>query len=140
MQWLKDSIQVTTNRKGMHPITSLVEKRIRDWNIQEGICFLFIQHASASILINESYDPSAKADMEGFLDRLSPENHAWHQHTLEGADDSPAHLRTMLTQTDLTIPIDNSQLSLGTWQGIYLFEHRRRGQHRHILIRCLKVG
>jgi secondary thiamine-phosphate synthase enzyme len=140
MDWFKDTLEISTRGKGLHPFTRLVESRIREWGIKEGMCYLYIQHTSASLVISESYDPSARADLETFMDRLAPEGQAWHEHTLEGGDDSPSHIRAMLTQTSMTIPIDGGKLSLGTWQGIYLFEHRRRGQHRQVLLRCLGTG
>lgn len=124
----------------MLEITDQVESCIRSWKIQEGMCFLYIPHASASLTINESYDPSARRDVEEFYERAVPENQSWYQHTLEGPDDSPSHIRSTLTQPSLTIPIDDGRLSLGTWQGIFLFEHRSRHQRRRIFIRCLKVG
>ncbi len=140
MQWYKDTIEIRTQGKGLYPLTAEIEKRIHSWGIQEGMCFLFLQHASASLAVNESYDPSAQVDMETFMERIAPEGEYWYQHTLEGSDDSPAHLRTLLTHTDLTIPIDDRKLSLGTWQGIYLFEHRQRSHLRRTLLRCWKVS
>lgn len=139
MHWHKDSIRVNTNGKGLHPFTDAIRERIGEWGIEEGICFLFLQHTSASLVISESYDPSARLDLESFMDRLAPEDQVWHQHTLEGSDDSPSHMRAMLTATSLNIPIDGGDLNLGTWQGVYLFEHRKRGQNRKVLIRCLGV-
>jgi secondary thiamine-phosphate synthase enzyme len=137
MNWLKDTIEVRTNGKGLHPFTQAVKTYIHRWGIQEGMCYLYLQHTSASLVISESYDPSAKIDLEAFMDRLVPENQSWHRHTLEGSDDSPSHMRAMLTQTSMAIPIDEGRLSLGAWQGIYLFEHRDRGHRRQVLIRCL---
>ena len=139
MKWFKDQISLTTRGKGLYPFTDLIDTRIHEWRIEEGMCFLFIQHTSASLVISESYDPSARLDLEAYMERLAPENQAWHRHTLEGSDDSPSHMRAMLTQTSLSIPIERAQLSLGSWQGIYLFEHRTRGQSRRILLRCLDV-
>jgi secondary thiamine-phosphate synthase enzyme len=139
MNWFKDALEISTRGKGLYPFTESVEARIRDWDVQEGMCYLYMQHTSASLVISESYDPSAKMDLEVFMEKLAPENQPWHRHTLEGADDSPSHMRAMLTQTSLTIPVDNGRLSLGTWQGIYLFEHRSRGHRRKVLIRCLAV-
>lgn len=139
MEWHKDTIEINTRGKGLHPFTEKVNDRIQKMDIHTGICYLFIQHTSASLLISESYDPSARRDLEGFMDRLAPENQHWHTHTLEGADDSPSHMRAMLTHTSEVIPIDGGKLNLGTWQGIYLFEHRRRGHRRKVLMRCLRV-
>jgi len=140
MQWHKDSIRVNTDGKGLHPFTDAIRERIGAWGIEEGICFLFLQHTSASLVISESYDPTARLDLESFMERLAPEDQDWHQHTLEGSDDSPSHMRAMLTATSLNIPIDGGDLNLGTWQGVYLFEHRKRGQNRKVLLRCLDVG
>ncbi len=140
MNWFKDTLEISTRGKGLYPFTESVEARIRDWDIQEGMCYLYVQHTSASLVISESYDPSAKMDLEVFMEKLAPENQPWHRHTLEGADDSPSHMRAMLTQTSLTIPVDAGRLSLGTWQGIYLFEHRSRGHRRKVLIRCLSTA
>lgn len=139
MNWFKDALEISTRGKGLYPFTESVEARIREWDVQEGMCYLYVQHTSASLVISESYDPSAKMDLEVFMEKLAPENQPWYRHTLEGADDSPSHMRAMLTQTSLTIPVDAGRLNLGTWQGIYLFEHRSRGHRRKVLIRCLAV-
>ena len=137
MRWLKKTIVVETRRKGLYPITSQINQVMQPWKIQEGICHLFIPHTSASLIINESYDPSARQDLEAFLENLVPEGESWHRHTMEGRDDSPSHMRSILTATSLCIPIDEGVLSLGTWQGIYLFEHRSHSHKREVLIRCL---
>jgi secondary thiamine-phosphate synthase enzyme len=139
MHWHKDTIQVTTRGKGLHDFTAAIEERIRRWNMDEGVCYLFIQHTSASLVISENYDPTAKMDLEAFMERLAPEGQSWHLHTLEGADDSPSHMRAMLTQTSLVIPVDEGRLSLGTWQGVYVFEHREQGSTRRVLLRCLSA-
>ena len=140
MEWLKETLAFQTHGKGMYPITDSVEATIRQWNIQEGMCFLFLPHASASLVISESYDPTSRMDVEGFYERIVPEKQDWYQHTLEGPDDSPSHIRSTLTHDSLTIPIDDRHLSLGTWQGIFLFEHRTRPHQRHLLVRCLKIA
>lgn len=139
MKWFKKILEIHTRGKGLYPFTDEVNDQIRGWGIDEGVCYIFVQHTSASLVISESYDPSAKADLEMFMERLAPDSQSWHRHTLEGDDDSPSHMRAMLTQSDLTIPVDNGRLSLGTWQGIYLFEHRARGHHRKVLMRCLSM-
>ena len=139
MNWYKDSLEIVTRGKGLYVFTDLIQERIRNWGIQEGMCFLYLQHTSASLVISESYDPSARLDLEAFMERLAPENQAWYRHTLEGADDSPSHMRAMLTDVSMTIPIDNRRLNLGTWQGVYLFEHRSRRHHRQVLLRCLEI-
>jgi secondary thiamine-phosphate synthase enzyme len=136
VDWHKDLIVVQTQGKGLYPFTEEVEKRVRRWGIDDGMCFLFVQHTSASLAINESYDPTARIDMAAFLEKLAPEGQSWYRHTLEGPDDSTSHLRALLTPVSLTIPIDDGRLALGTWQGIYLLEHRSRAQTRRVLIRC----
>ena len=140
MEWYKDTLEIPTGGKGLYPFTDLVLQKINIWQIQEGICFLFLTHTSASLAISESYDPSAKQDINTFFERLVPQAQSWMDHTLEGGDDSSSHIRSVLTQMDLSIPIDDGRLSLGTWQGIYLFEHRAGRQRRRVLIRCLKMN
>jgi len=103
-------------------------------DISEGLCTLFIQHTSASLIVQENYDPSAKADLEAWLNRLVPEQDALYTHTLEGADDMPAHIKSVLTATTLSIPFQDGKLALGTWQGVYLWEHRHQGGRRKIIM------
>jgi secondary thiamine-phosphate synthase enzyme len=140
MNWHKDTIEIRTCGKGLYPFTDQVEERIRLWGVREGMCFLYLPHTSASLVIGENYDPTAASDMETFMERLAPEGQPWHRHTLEGDDDSPAHLRAMLIPTSQSIPIDEGRLSLGTWQGIFLFEHRQEDHRRRVLVRVLDVG
>jgi secondary thiamine-phosphate synthase enzyme len=139
MNWYKDTIEIPTHGKGLYPFTQAVAERLKAWRVKEGMCFLYLPHASASLLISEDYDPSARADLETFMEKLAPDGQAWHQHDLEGADDSTSHIRAMLTHTDLTIPVEDGQLCLGTWQGICLFEHRARNHRRRVLIRVLDI-
>lgn len=139
MQWFKTSLAVRTEGPGLYPITNQISSLIQKWLLEEGMLHLFIQHTSASLVINESYDPSARLDMEEFMRRVAPEHQSWYQHIMEGADDSPSHLKAMITPVNLSIPVDGGKLSLGTWQGIYLFEHRRHRQNRMILVRGLDV-
>jgi secondary thiamine-phosphate synthase enzyme len=140
MNWYKETIQVETQGKGLYPITNQISPLIQTWAVREGICHLFIPHTSASLVINESYDPSARQDLERFLEHLVPEGESWYRHTMEGKDDSPSHMRSILTATSLSIPIDGGELQLGTWQGVYLFEHRIRPHRRNVLIRCLDTA
>jgi secondary thiamine-phosphate synthase enzyme len=102
--------------------------------MNEGLCTLYIQHTSASLLIQENYDPSARVDLEHWLNRLVPESDPIYTHTLEGPDDMPAHIKAALTATSLSIPVLAGKLALGTWQGIFLWEHRHRAHERQILI------
>jgi secondary thiamine-phosphate synthase enzyme len=137
MEWYKATLTVATKKKGMSDFTALIEQYLHTSGIQEGMCFLYIQHTSASLVISESYDRSAQQDMEAYMDHAVPEDEAWYRHTLEGRDDSPSHIRAMLTNTSLSIPIEDGRLALGTWQGVYLFEHRQMGHTRHVLMRCM---
>jgi len=130
MQWLKSVLFINTSGKGLYNFTNAINTQLRQWGVEEGMAYLFVQHTSASLVINENYAQSAKIDMENFLERIAPEGETWYAHTLEGKDDSPAHLRTMLTHTSLEIPVDNGLLSLGTWQGIYLVEFDGPRQRR----------
>jgi secondary thiamine-phosphate synthase enzyme len=139
MEWLKDILEITTDGKGLYPFTSLVQFALDDWEVQAGMIHLFIPHTSASLVISESYDPTARQDLEAFLEHLVPEGQSWYRHTLEGRDDSPSHMRSILTATSLSIPVDEGKLSLGTWQGVYIFEHRARPHRRNVLLRCLNV-
>ena len=139
MDWYKSTLEISTRGKGLHDNTETVRGQIRTWNVQEGICYLFLPHTSASLVLSENWDPTARADLETFMERLVPERDSWYTHDLEGPDDATSHIRSMLTDTSATIPVDDGNLSLGTWQGIYLFEHRARPHRRHLLIRVLRV-
>ena len=108
--------------------------------IGDGLLTMLCQHTSASLVASESYDPTARQDLEAFMDHLVLEDEPYYRHTLEGPDDSPSHMRAMLTHTSLSVPVDQGQLSLGTWQGLYLFEHRLRPHSRKVLIRCLSIA
>ncbi len=140
MEWLKDILEFQTSGKSLIAINAEIDALIRKHQVAEGMCFLFIPHASASLAISEGYDPSARVDVENFYERMVPENQSWYQHTLEGKDDSPSHIRSTLTQVSLAIPVDNSKLGLGVWQSVYLFEHRTRRQTRKVIVRFLKVS
>lgn len=139
MEWLKAELEIRTPGQGLHAITDKVAAQLKAWKVEEGMCHLYLQHTSASLLISESYAASAKRDLEEFLRRIAPANQSWHQHTEEGPDDSPSHMRALLTGTSEAIPVDDGKLSLGTWQGIYLCEHRSEPHRRTVLIRCLKI-
>jgi secondary thiamine-phosphate synthase enzyme len=140
VNWKKGIVIIRTEGKGLYPFTDQIKEKLEQWEVREGICHLYIQHTSASLVISESYDPTAKQDLETFMDKLVPEGESWHRHTLEGKDDSPSHMRAMLTATSLSIPVDNGEMNLGRWQGVYLFEHRASGSRRKVLIRCLEAS
>ena len=139
MNWHKTTLEISTHGKGLHDITENVRAQLRDWNVREGMCFLFLPHTSASLVVSENWDPTARADLETFMERLAPEGDRWYTHMLEGDDDATSHIRAMLTDTSLTVPVDDGNLSLGTWQGIYVFEHRARPHRRMVLLRVLSV-
>lgn len=139
MNWYKSVIEVRTRGKGLYPFTESIQAQLHEWGIREGLCVLYVQHTSASLVISESYDPTARIDLEAFMDRVAPEDQPWYRHVLEGSDDSPSHIRAMLTNTSLSIPVDSGRLALGTWQGVYLFEHRTRGYLRRILLRSMGI-
>jgi secondary thiamine-phosphate synthase enzyme len=120
--------------QGLYPITDRVQPVVTRSDRQEGLCTLFIRHTSASLLIQENCDDSARVDLENWLNRLVPENDPLYTHTLEGADDMPAHIKAALTATQLSIPFLRGELMLGTWQGIYLWEHRHHTGARQIVV------
>ena len=122
---------------GLHEITADVARIVDAASVQEGLATLFIQHTSASLLIQENADPSARRDLEAWLDRLVREHDPLFTHTLEGPDDMPAHVKAMLTAVSLSIPIASGRLALGTWQGIYLWEHRRHADARRIAVNII---
>lgn len=130
-------LTVPTRGKGLYAFTP----QVRDWvaasGIREGLLTLYIRHTSASLLIQENYDPTVQTDLERFLSRLVPEGDPIYEHTLEGADDMPAHVRAALTQTHLAVPVSEGAPLLGTWQGVYLFEHRRAAQTRRVVLHLM---
>lgn len=128
------TIRVHAPCQGLFEFTKQVEQVVNEVALQEGLCTLFIQHTSASLLIQENADHSAKRDLEQWFNRLVPEGDALYTHTLEGDDDMPAHIKAALTASHLSIPIYQEKLTLGTWQGIYLWEHRTQGGWRKIAI------
>ncbi len=137
MRQLFHEITVLTRGKGLYAFTPQVRDWVRTSGILHGLLTLFIRHTSASLLIQENYDPAVQTDLERFLSRLVPEGDPIYEHTLEGADDMPAHVRAALTQTHLAIPVADGAPLLGTWQGIYVFEHRRGAQTRSVVLHLL---
>ncbi len=119
--------------KGLYDFTATVAEWIAGSGLRDGLLTLFVRHTSASLVIQENADPDVQRDLEAFLARLVPENDPLYRHTLEGPDDMPAHVRAALTQSQLSIPVREGRMGLGTWQGIYLFEHRRAAQRRTVL-------
>jgi secondary thiamine-phosphate synthase enzyme len=127
-------IHIHSSHQGLFEFTQQVVDVVREAKLSDGLCTLFIQHTSASLIVQENADSSAKRDLERWLNRLVPENDSLYTHTLEGSDDMPAHIKSVLTATSLAIPIMNGRLTLGTWQGIYLWEHRHHGGHRSVIV------
>ena len=126
-------LSIKTSAKSFTEITSNVAQAVNDSGISIGLCNVFIQHTSASLLITENADPDVRRDLESYLSDLVPESNHY-IHSAEGKDDMPAHIRTVLTETSINIPVTNGQLQLGTWQGIYLWEHRDTGHHRNVIV------
>ncbi len=127
-------LTVTTSGQGMHEITAAVSREVARSGILSGVATLFCQHTSCSLLIMENADPSARRDLEKWLDRLVPEDDPHFTHTLEGDDDMPAHIKMALTRTSETVPLAAGRLLLGAWQGIYLWEHRRAPHARNVIV------
>lgn len=135
-----DMLQVKVSKQGLHSFTRELQNLLDRTKVDEGLCTLFIQHTSASLLIQENYDPSAQRDLENWLNRLVPENDPLYTHTLEGPDDMPAHIKASLTACSLSIPIMDGRLALGTWQGVYLWEHRHYSGQRKVLVHIHSDG
>jgi secondary thiamine-phosphate synthase enzyme len=131
-------LNIPTSGKNLHNITEQVQALVTNSKVEIGLCTLFLRHSSASLIIQENADPDVLLDLDSFFARLVPEHNPDHQrvylHTNEGSDDMPAHIRTALTSTSETIPIAQSKLLLGTWQGIYVWEHRNLGRIREVVV------
>ncbi len=127
-------IELSTQGRGTYEITSQVAAAVRKAGITTGLCHVFVTHTSASLLLCENADPDVRRDLETFMGDLVPDGDPRFVHTAEGPDDMSAHVRSVLTQSDLTIPISDSRLALGTWQGIYLWEHRVAAHHRRVIV------
>ena len=131
------NLEIATRGAGLYDITGRVARVVEESGVDEGLALVFVQHTSASLLIQENADPSVQRDLLTFFSRLAPESAAW-EHAAEGDDDMPAHLRSAMTHTSEVIPIAGGRLLLGTWQGLYLFEHRRAPHLRRVHIRVLE--
>ena len=132
--WIQKTITLSPHSRGFHIITPDVLEHVPELNeIKMGILHLFIKHTSASLTINEDADPTVRTDFESHFNMLVPENQSYYQHTFEGSDDMPAHLKASILGSSVSIPITNGKLNLGTWQGIYLCEHRDHGSARKLV-------
>jgi secondary thiamine-phosphate synthase enzyme len=132
---IQKEISLRSKPRGFHLVTSEIVSQIPELKtIRRGILLVFIKHTSASLTLNENADPSVRADFESYFSRLAPENAPYYEHDLEGADDMPAHLKASILGNSVTVPVTEGQLNLGTWQGIYLCEHRDRGGPRDLVL------
>jgi secondary thiamine-phosphate synthase enzyme len=140
MRQALETMSVRTRDRGFYEITREVQSRVRQTAVQTGLCTLHLQHTSASLLIQENADPDVRRDFERFFARLVPDGDPLFVHTMEGDDDMPAHVRTALTAVNLSIPIAEGRLCLGTWQGIYVWEHRTAPHTRTVVVHVLGEG
>jgi secondary thiamine-phosphate synthase enzyme len=129
-----DSFYVRTRGRGMVDITGEVQRIVQVSGVESGLCTVFIHHTSASLLVSENADPAVQRDLEAFFERLVPDGDPLFEHTAEGADDMPSHVRAALTQTSIGLPVNRSRCDLGTWQGVYCFEHRLAGHKRRVSV------
>ncbi|WP_089725652.1 secondary thiamine-phosphate synthase enzyme YjbQ [Candidatus Thiosymbion oneisti] len=127
-------LTITTRGRGTYDITRDVEKTVRESDLATGICHVFVHHTSASLILCENADSTVRDDLEAFMARLVPDGDPLFDHTQEGPDDMPAHIRAILTKMDLTLPVSEGRCALGTWQGIYLYEHRIHTQRRRVTV------
>jgi secondary thiamine-phosphate synthase enzyme len=130
-------ITVATRGKGLYNCTSQIAGWLRSQDVSTGLLTVFIQHTSASLTIQENADPDVVLDLNEFFERLVREDERWYRHTAEGLDDMTSHIRSALTQTQLTIPVENKYMSLGTWQGVYVFEHRKIAHNRTLVLHVI---
>lgn len=131
---MNTTLGIRTPGRGLHEITRQVKEAVAGSGVEDGLCTIFIRHTSASLLIQENADPSARRDLEAWLDRHVPESDPLFTHTEEGPDDMPSHIRSALTATSLGVPIVSGGLALGRWQGIYVWEHRRSPHTREVVV------
>ena len=130
----QQSLRIKTAGRGSYSITDEVARHVQQSGIRLGLCHLFLRHTSASLILCENADPDVRDDLERFMLRLVPDGDALFRHTAEGPDDMPAHIRNILTHSDLTLPVTDGRPNLGTWQGLYLWEHRQQGHYREITV------
>ena len=138
MKTVQKEIRLPSMPRGFHLVTRLIEREVPEiGEIEVGLLHVFIKHTSASLTVNENADPTVREDFEAHFDRAVPENAPYYRHTAEGPDDMPAHIKASLMGTSVTIPISSGRLNLGTWQGIYLCEHRDRGGSRRLVVTAI---
>ncbi len=137
MRQFSHRLSVSTRGKGLYEVTSALQNWLQAQSVQAGLLTVFIEHTSASLVIQENADTDVQRDLADFFSRVVPEDGALYRHTSEGPDDMPAHIRAALTQSQLSIPLSEGRLALGTWQGVFLFEHRARPHHRWLTLHLL---
>jgi secondary thiamine-phosphate synthase enzyme len=137
VQQFTGDLHIQTRGKGLYDITRQVTSWVRERGVKTGLATLWVQHTSASLTVQENADPDVVRDLNEFFNRLAPEDDSLYRHTIEGSDDMPAHIRAALTQPQLSIPVHQGRLALGTWQGIYLFEHRAVPHRRSVVLHLL---
>jgi len=127
-------LEISTRGRGTYNITEDLQEVVSRSGIETGLCHLFVQHTSASLVICENADPDVRGDLEGWMKRTVPDGDPAYAHSMEGPDDMPAHIRSILTNMDLTVPISNGRAALGTWQGVFLYEHRYQSHRRRVVV------
>ena len=133
--WVQRRVELKAKPKGFHLVTEEISLQLPELaRLSVGVAHLFLQHTSASLSLNENIDPAVRGDMETYFNRLAPENASYFEHVEEGPDDMPAHLKSVILGSELTVPVRDGQLQLGTWQGIYLGEHRNRAAERAVVV------
>ena len=130
----QSQIQIATRGRGTYDLTADVQSAVRDAGIDVGMCNVFLRHTSASLMLCENADPAVLRDLETFMSRIAPDGDPANTHTSEGPDDMPSHIRSVITHADLNLPVRDGRCDLGTWQGVYLWEHRHRGHRRNVTV------
>ncbi|MGI9492536.1 MAG: secondary thiamine-phosphate synthase enzyme YjbQ [Geminicoccaceae bacterium] len=137
MRQARDELIVETKGQGLYEITADVRRFVGGQDVETGLLTMFLHHTSASLVIQENADPTVRSDLQSFFKKLVPEDHRLYQHSYEGPDDMPAHIKTALTAVQLSIPVTNGKADLGTWQGVYVFEHRIQPHQRRVTLHLL---
>ena len=132
--WFQETLSIRTRGRGTYELSAQVADAVRRSGVKTGLCHVFVQHTSASLMLCENADPAVRRDLEAFMSRTVPDGDPDFQHTSEGPDDMPAHIRTVLTHSSLSIPVQGGRCALGTWQGVYLWEHRQAPHRRHVSV------
>lgn len=130
----QELMEIATQGRGTYNITAGLQQLVSRSGVQTGLCHLFVQHTSASLVICENADPDVRRDLEGWMSRQVPDGDPAYAHSMEGPDDMPAHIRSILTNMDLSVPVSRGRAALGTWQGVFLYEHRYQAQRRRVIV------